>query len=205
MSRLIFDIRGFWRAGTGRGGGASTDSLVHRDADGLPCLPGRTVKGLLRDAVYRAERWAYVDTGTTERWFGSRVFETNADSDEPISRLSTKAGALIVSDAVVDKAVSDYLVYLKNNDPDEFKKLLGEFFHTVAATAIEHHSSSAKNKSLRTLEVTIPLTVSATLDVFDEIQPNWRAQLRRCLPLIQAVGSSRTRGLGRVQVTLEED
>ncbi|MGH8497709.1 MAG: hypothetical protein ACRERV_02715 [Methylococcales bacterium] len=81
---------------------------------------------------------------------------------------------------------------------------MGEFFHTISATAIEHEHSSAKHKSLRTLEVTIPLKLTANTEVINDIEPDWQAQLRRCLPLLQAVGSPRTRGLGRVQVTLQE-
>ncbi|MGH8497710.1 MAG: hypothetical protein ACRERV_02720 [Methylococcales bacterium] len=95
--------------------------VIHADANGLPCLPGRTVKGLLRDAVLRAETWKYVKAGTTVRWFGSRAFDSDAYSGELTSRLSTKPGALCVSDAVVDQAVSDYLLYLKNGGSSEIK------------------------------------------------------------------------------------
>ena len=51
--RLKIDIQSYWHPSTGRGQGSDVDALAHRDKDGIPCLPGRTIKGLLRDAVNR--------------------------------------------------------------------------------------------------------------------------------------------------------
>ena len=50
MTRLRFEIQSFWHAGSGRGDGAVADATVLRSRAGLPILPGRTVKGLLREA-----------------------------------------------------------------------------------------------------------------------------------------------------------
>ncbi|MEJ2682664.1 MAG: RAMP superfamily CRISPR-associated protein [Gammaproteobacteria bacterium] len=41
----------YWHAGGSHGQGFHTQATVARDHDGLPYLPGRTLKGLLRDAV----------------------------------------------------------------------------------------------------------------------------------------------------------
>ncbi len=203
MYQLKFNIHTYWRAGTGRGAGALLDEMVHKDADGLPSLPGRTVKGLLRDAVFRAEEWEQVSPGTTINWFGGNALENG----QLESRLEIKPAALGVSDAVLDDAVRNYLIYLLKDENNarrvKGKSLRQGFFHQIYATAIE--SGSAKEKSLRGMEVTIPLTLTAQLQVLKPLDDeNWVNDLKKCLPLIRALGTSRSRGLGRVTVELEE-
>ncbi|HAI68109.1 MAG TPA: hypothetical protein DCM38_01585 [Gammaproteobacteria bacterium] len=209
MSQIQFNIHSYWRAGTGRGGGALLDELVHRDNYGLPCLPGRTVKGLLRDAVFRAEQWGHIPSGTTFCWFGSNALEPG----ETEIRLETKAGALGFSDAVLDQELKTYLMSLLTSSlgakKAKGKELCQGFFHHIYATAIEHQTGSAKDQSLRGMEVTIPLRLTANLYTLQTkpLQPNqsmddWQGTLAKCLPLIRAVGTSRSRGLGRVSVKL---
>lgn len=40
----------YWHCGSGLAAGADLDALVVRDADGLPFVPGKTIKGLMRQA-----------------------------------------------------------------------------------------------------------------------------------------------------------
>ena len=47
-----------WHCGSGLAAGADVDERVIRDKDGLPYVPGRTVKGLLRDAADTLHRMA---------------------------------------------------------------------------------------------------------------------------------------------------
>jgi len=204
MYQLKFNIHTYWRAGTGRGAGALLDEMVHKDAYGLPSLPGRTVKGLLRDAVFRAEEWGQVSSGSTINWFGGNALEKG----ETESRLEIKPGALGVSDALLDNAVRNYLIYLLKDESNarrvKGKNLRQGFFHQIYATAIEHKSGSAKDKSLRGMEVTIPLTLTAQLHLLKPLDDeNWVNDFKKCLPLIRALGTSRSRGLGRVTVELQ--
>lgn len=202
MYQVKFNIHSYWRAGTGRGGGALLDEMVHKDAYGLPSLPGRTVKGLLRDAVFRAEQWKRIPPDSTINWFGGNALEKG----EQESRLEIKSGALGVSDAVLDNSLRQYLIYLlkdqNSSRQSRGKSLRQGFFHQIYATAIEHKSGSAKDKSLRGMEVTIPLTLTAQLHEILPLNDDWASQLEKCLPLIRALGTSRSRGLGRVTVEL---
>ena len=50
-ARFEINILDFWLFGSGRGEGAHIDSTPLLDARGLPYVPGRAVKGLLRDAT----------------------------------------------------------------------------------------------------------------------------------------------------------
>jgi hypothetical protein len=67
---LKLDILSYWHAGSGRGAAALADAVVVRDDTGLPYLPGRTVKGLVRDAMDLAEAAGIVARGRTELRLG---------------------------------------------------------------------------------------------------------------------------------------
>ena len=69
--QIQFQITSYWQAGTGRSGGALVDSLVNKDINGLPFLPGRTIKGLLRQAVSSVEQWGHIPPDSTYHFFGS--------------------------------------------------------------------------------------------------------------------------------------
>jgi CRISPR/Cas system CSM-associated protein Csm3 (group 7 of RAMP superfamily) len=197
---LQFKIRSFWQAGSGRGGGALIDAIVHKDANGLPFLPGRTIKGLLRDAVYRVEQWKHVPENTSHCFFGSALLE------EGITRLETEPGALAISDATLPAEIRKWLSHPKTEP-----QLRQALFKQLSVTAIDPATGSAIDRSLRSIEVTIPLTLTAQITVLNEERlkaidwgkgQNWINRLEPCLKLILAVGASRSRGLGRVTVTL---
>lgn len=208
MYQIKFDIHSYWRAGTGRGGGALLDEVVHKDAYDLPCIPGRSVKGLLRNAVYCAEKWGLLNdsggdpknTALTQSWFGTKG-----------DHLKNSPGILGFSDAVLEPDLLDYLLLLREetNGLELFQEYVRYFYHYIHATAIDANTGSAKDKSLRAMEVTIPLTLTAQLHILQPEQlntktPKWCEILTRCLPLIRGLGTSRNRGLGRVTVTLED-
>ena len=53
MSNLTLKIQFFspWHCGSGLSAGADTDALVIKNPQGLPVVPGKTIKGLVREAV----------------------------------------------------------------------------------------------------------------------------------------------------------
>ncbi len=202
MYNLRFEIQSYWQAGSGRGGGALVDTLVQKNVHDLPFLPGRTIKGLLRDAVYRAEEWGHLPIKTTHCLFGSDA------PVEGMTRLETEAGALAFSDAVLPPDVSMWLSH-----PDTDSQLRQALFRQISATAVEAATSCAIDKSLRTIEVTVPLTLTSSIMVLNDKRLNtidwgngreWLDCFEPCLKLIRAVGASRSRGLGRVSVKLEK-
>lgn len=201
--RLKIDIQSYWHAGTGRGQGSDVDALAHRDKDGIPCLPGRTVKGLLRDAL---SRWTELvgDSVSDESVLVRRLFgQSPEEAEATFSTDERKApmagfGLLRVSDAVLR---DDELFYLKDN-----KDLASGLFRSLHATKINPETGTAEDQSLRGMEVVIPLTLYADVIEVPGVAAveNWAEKLRQALLLIQAVGAHRTRGLGRAVVTLEE-
>src|SRR5438128_694339 len=104
-------MRSDWSIGSGRGRQGSLDSVIERDADGLPFVPATTLRGMWRDA---AEQLAYgLEDGTTERdgtiapWcelidhaFGSQpaLDRRGKAGDEPIRSRLTLADASFPDD-----------------------------------------------------------------------------------------------------------
>jgi hypothetical protein len=209
-----FKLRSWWHCGTGQGVSSTLDALVARDADGLPCLPGKTVKGLLRDAFAQWEYWEslQVETVTDERSDGSdaltvALFGGRTDGAEASSRYDTTAGMLDVRTARMDETLRAELLAV----PDRARMVAG-LTATVRSTAIDHESSVAVPHSLRAIEVAVPLEVTATVSGPDSVADphssgkhvEWVTKLAEAVGFLQGLGSHRLRGLGRVEVAVEE-
>ncbi len=193
---LKFDIKSYWHAGTGRGSGHYLDAMNHTDINGIPCLPGKTVKGLLRDAVNRLESWENpkIPLGSCERLFGTIGFE------EGRTRRETTPGALQFTDAKLPKEI---VLWLSQKEQATHKKAL---FTELFSTAIEDSSGTAKTASLRGLQAVVPLELKSQISFRDdgsELAKEWMNIIKTALPLIRAIGSNRSRGFGRTVVTME--
>ena len=175
------------------GSGNLLNALVVKDAADLPILPGRTVKGLVRDAVWKAETWGHLPEGASERLCGRSTILKPAHPNE------CEPGALAFDNATLP---ADLAAWLSHSSQKETREGL---FGELHATAIEVESSRAVSGSLRGIEVTVPLVLRADLDViYPDRAGDWMNELKTALPLLRGLGGSRHRGLGRVVVTLEE-
>jgi RAMP superfamily len=191
---LKLDIQTYWHPGTGRGSGFHLDAVTHEGADGLPRLPGRTLKGLLRDALWRAQSWGWrqVPAGTTEALFGTIATE---------ERHSTP-GLLRVSDATLPPDIEGYLA-----TSPEGRRLVPGLYREHFSTAIDPKSGVAEGRSLRGMRVVVPLVLQSSIDEVAGIPPvpDWQARLTAVLPLVDAVGAVRSRGFGRVRLHWAEE
>lgn len=185
---LKVEIFGYWQAGTGRGAGAHVDNLTHTDADGLPEIPGRTLKGLLRDAMRQADELGWLEhPGLHRRLFGVRAEQ--AGQSEP--------GCIRVGSARLAQEERQWLA-------GPGRDCIPELFRDLHSTAIDPVSGAARAQSLRGSQVALPVVLQADIETLHEAPKDWQDQLRLCLPLIRAVGSGKTRGLGRARLSLVE-
>lgn len=175
-----------WHMGSGFGEGAHLDAMPVKTAAGLPYIPGRSVKGLLREAVMLAEECSQVAAGTTNMLFGSR--------DPEQSRYASKPGALRVTSATLDEAMEAWAG--KN------KGAVSSLYTVLAATKIDG-DGLADDKTLRKVEAAWPVTLTAEVECL-ESDVDWLKPLRIAAPLIRQAGVRRHRGLGRVEVSIEE-
>lgn len=194
--RLAIDLRSYWHPGGGRGGGAVLDALTHHDSSGLPVLPGRHIKGLLREALECAEAFGWDGyLGLARDLFGERTETAGGGLPAP--------GSLRVSDGTMPDATRDWLA-----DPDRQRRLVPHLYRSLYSTAIDAETGTAKDKTLRGIEVIVPLLLHARIEpVPGRPAPpeDWSRRVRDCLPLIEAVGAHRGRGLGRAVLGLEDD
>lgn len=203
MTRLVFDLHTCWHAGTGKGLGPVADAVVARTPGGLPYLPGRAVKGLLRHGMALAEACGRVDTGRTEALFGTRLAAARDLSDEEIdaqfeeARFHTTPGLLRFESASLGP---DWEAWARGAPrPDPHRDAL---FVYLASTAVDD-DGVVKDHTLRTIEAAIPLRLVAPVTCEGD-SDDWVQDLRVAASLVRSLGAHRNRGLGRVTVTVEE-
>lgn len=183
---LIFEMLGYWHMGSGMGQGGSLDALAIRMND-LPYIPGRTVKGLLRDGVLTLEECGQLVPGTTEKWFGT-------DPGNHKNRYDTDQGCIKFTNASLGK---EYEIWSHTHHHH-----LAALFHQVSSTALDA-KGNAVNKSLRRIEVAVPMTLTA-LAASNGEDTAWVSAFAKASYLIRYIGSHRHRGLGRVKLTVKE-
>ena len=214
-ARLTFSLLSYWHVGTGKGSGPTHDAVVIRTAGGLPFLPGKAIKGLLREATSTlliAEGHA-ARIGLMTRLFGSDIDTTTPDEPAPekpaereqileATRFRTRPGSLIFSSAFLGATTEEATRWEQwaARHPGEREHLFREFSSTSL-----NEDGRAQDRTLRSIEVVVPVVLHATVHgpPVDWSPDPWTELLARALPLVDGVGAHRTRGLGRVQVTME--
>jgi len=173
----------YWHSSSGLAKGTETDNLVIKDAKKLPYLPGKTLKGLLKDAAF-----TLLETGVSKV---DEAFITKAFGKEVGDEPESKTGECRFSNAVLPENEAQ-LIIEKNLSPYLYK--------TISSTALEKDRMAREN-SLRSTEVIVPLTLEASIDNVDaEDEERWK----QCMQMIKRVGLKRHRGLGRCQFTIKE-
>jgi len=192
---VIFDLLTPWAVSSGRTGGPAADATVVRSPGGLPYLPGRSVKGLLREGCRQAEALGYLPAGTCQQLFGEWSFAANA-----ASRYEVAAGQLSFSDARLPREYEDFA-----RSKPEGAAWATAFVQSIAATALEE-SGLARDKTLRTFEVAVPMTLRATIEcpTSGDAAVDWLEAIKVAASLVRAVGAHRNRGFGRAQLRIEE-
>lgn len=177
----------YWHCGSGLAAGADVDALVIKDSNGLPYIPGKTIKGLVREAfdeiqVLRNEEemgdkylslFGYLDDNTEEQkkdvvMKKSTVFFTNA--------------SLVESEDIIENRLQRFL------------------YKSISQTAIDK-DGIAKKHCLRKMQVVVPCTLKGKIiDVPDELEKDLLAALQ----FVKGVGVNRSRGLGRCTINGKE-
>ena len=52
--KYTITMHSYWHCGSGLAAGSDVDALVVKDSNGLPFVPGKTMKGLVKEAVEEA-------------------------------------------------------------------------------------------------------------------------------------------------------
>lgn len=188
---LTFHIQSDWHPGAGREGGAYADNLVVQDAQGLPQLNGKSVKGLLRDACRQAAAYNWVENLSTKEVDTLFGVEGQQQTDQ---------GMIRVESATLSEGEKAWF----SANPAAKSHLYRVHF----STAINHATGTAKEGSLRSMEAVVPmvLTSAITIRAQDAAQAEQFAELvEKAATLITAVGGKRRRGFGETRVSVQRN
>jgi len=189
MKDIIYTIQfhSEWHAGSGLTSGSDLDALVVKDAGGFPFIPGKTLKGLIREAA--VEMIELKGNKPEESTFIVELFGYFDDKNAENSKIHTK-GAAFFSNAILPADLRQAA-----------KESLSAFFYRdMAATAICENGIALKG-SLRRMQTVIPCHMVATISGVEEI---YLEELKKCLSYVKRLGQNRNRGLGRCTIRIVE-
>ena len=177
--RIDYSIEFFsyWHCGSGLAAGADLDELAIKDQDNLPYVPGRTVKGLLRDAADTLCRMGALSEG-----FIPEVFGTSGDDEGHGQRSPASFTDATLTDREREVIIS--------------KNLAGGLYASIASTAIDDEGI-AKDHTLRKVQVTVPCTVHGKIY---GVPDKFAADIASCMAMVKRMGLGRSRGLGRCEI-----
>lgn len=194
MPTLQIELLDYTLPGTGKADENDLDEIVLRDNEGLPMIPGKHLKGLLRQAVRCGQAWKWLTTMPPQEkdWehylFGTSVIEDGLTADQ------SQPGRLHIGNALLSQPVADYLLA----NPAQIPFL----YAPVGANSCNEYGVS-KTHSRRRIEVIVPMTLYAPIHPIGPLpDENWLTILKTVLPLITAVGKLRRRGYGRACLTV---
>jgi len=124
----------FWHIGSGMGAGAVADAVVLKDERGLPYVPGKTIKGLVRE------------------------FADHEGNREFMDGCLGKEGKI---DEVLPTYFSN--AELMDGEEIARKKLQSYLFENISFTAIDE-KGLAKDGSLRTIEFVVPMELEGYVE-----------------------------------------
>ena len=191
METIKYTIKFFseWHAGSGLTSGSDLDALVIKDKKGLPYIPGRTLKGLIKEAAIEIETLVKNEDNFIKTVFGfsSKKPNDKTEENDPEEFGVTEKGECFFSNA----RLSDKL-YTASIE----KELAPFYYRSISSTAINGQSGVAEKHSLRRMQTTIPCVLEAEISNVNE---EYKDQIEACFKWIKRLGQNRNRGLGRCQ------
>lgn len=188
MKEITYNIEFFsdWHCGSGLAAGADVDALVVKDKDGLPFVPGKTIKGLIKEAVDDINQFSKKEDKVSEENFKKAFGFFDKDSDKD----NNEKGYLFFANAELPLNVRETII---KNNAQKF------FFRSIASTAIGK-DGIADEHSLRKMQVTVPCTLQGKI-IADKINSDIENIIITAFDYIKRLGQNRNRGLGRCKFT----
>lgn len=190
--RITYQVEFYsdWHCGSGLAAGADVDALVIKGKNKLPYIPGKTIKGLIREAVedlfsFKKDSMKPSDVEDKQKLL-NESFGYIIDKDD------TSQGCMFFSNANIPSKIAQAIVDRKQQ---EF------LYRSVSSTSIEDNGI-AKNNSLRRIETTVPCQLKGSIEGIPE---ELKEDITDALKYIKRLGMNRNRGLGRCCFTIIEE
>lgn len=167
---------------------SSVDIEVCYDSYGFPYIPAKRIRGCLRECAIELQDW-----GMEVPW--QKMFGEKGDS--------ANRAAIRISDGKLKEFQEMHGLAKKNSGKLVFhpQNILNHFTYTRTQTSIDYNTGVADASSLRTMRVVNKGTVFlAEVDM----DPDYQKYLEDCCAIFHNIGVSRTRGLGEIDVSLQE-
>ncbi|MBR5373084.1 MAG: CRISPR-associated protein [Paludibacteraceae bacterium] len=175
-----------WHCGSGLAAGADVDALVVKDEKGMPFIPGKTIKGLIREAVEEIRGLQVEEIRGLQKEQNEENFVKAFGFFD--NKEQKKKGCMFFSNVTLEPNEYEAIV---SNDAARF------MYRDIASTAIDDNGI-AKEHSLRKTEVVVPCTLHGEiLNVPEEMAD----EIIRSFGFIKRMGQNRNRGLGRCTIT----
>ncbi len=192
-----------WHCGSGLAAGADLDALVIKDGQNLPFIPGKTIKGLVREAV--EDYYTFNNTEISElfiKYFGNSKDKDNRNPQQIEDKFLNKKDEIGNNiDAIRFGSLFFSNAELPDNERKEIvKQHVQDFMYTsIASTRIDENGTASKT-SLRKTEITIPCKLKFFIQSEEEISKEFLEIINKSVGLIKRIGQNRNRGLGRCQI-----
>lgn len=178
-----------WHVGSGLGSGPAADSILCRDIDGLPILPGRAIKGALREGAWRL--------GMCRDDLASVInFLWGSDSAE---RLDNTPARIRVG---LGRLPEDIEAWLLARDREKRDLYVEDMTILRAQTALDKNKMVVPH-SLRSMECGIAglcFTTNVVMDAPD-LEDSWLdAYLAAVCGAVKSMGAERARGMGLCRI-----
>lgn len=198
-----------WHCGSGLGAGADVDALVIKDAHQLPFVPGKTIKGLLREVVETVlciEGWTDSNKKDFIDVFGNsadkdwNIFTDSNSEKEKISPFMDrdvwlsyiKKSKSFFTNAELENSLKALI--LSDMDSEIETEHYSHFLYNSVASISINEYGIAESQHLRKMETVIPCElVGQILGVPESFIP----ALKKGMQFIKRLGQNRNRGLGR--------
>lgn len=203
--RLSLTLESDLLAGSGKGWGSVIDSDFTFSPDGLPFIPGKRIKGLLKDAL---QELSVLDGYSDKKSEIETIIHTlfgEKGKDKP--------GKLIIPDLTlsINEQLSQWIQYAEQHQLLSKLEMV-ELFSSYRKQTSIGEDGTAQDHSLRTFRVlnrkspwekNQDLTFTGYFNLDDKDQPaaTW---LIKGAKWIKRMGTSRTRGLGKVKFVIEK-
>jgi CRISPR/Cas system CSM-associated protein Csm3 (group 7 of RAMP superfamily) len=183
MTKINYKIKFLsdWHIGSGLGAGAETDAEIIKSSDGLPYIPGKTIKGLLKNACHDI---ADINESKISKEIINQIFGKDADKTD-----KSEAGSAFFGNATICIDESKEII---QNGLQEY------LFKNISSTAIDENTRIASPKSLRSMEVCMPITLNGSIEID---QKHIEAITLAC-KWVRHIGVNRNRGLGRCTIAI---
>lgn len=164
----------YWHLSSGLSAGAKLDSTVTRDENGLPYIPGKTIKGLIREMAEFTENFDFI----------TKCFGSSSDEEDKFYSEEKIVGECHFSNVEIEENTKKSII--KNS-------LQNQLFDEIASTKI-NENGIAESGSLREIEVVVPISLFGEIK---NIPLEYKQEMIKALKKIKRMGLNRNRGLGR--------